>query len=108
MFFSSLCIILEFPETKFKLIIHLNTRWECIVFDFAFYLPSFLFLTFFPIFSLSLPPFELKMYTYTMLFQFKPLARPVVEHHAATNGSTVHYDTICNAPWEVQAHNTHI
>jgi hypothetical protein len=43
-----------------------------------------------------------------MLFQFKPLARPVVEHHAATNGSTVHYDTICNAPWEVQAHNTHI
>lgn len=42
-----------------------------------------------------------------MLFHFKLLARPVVDYHAAANGSTVHCDTIYNPPRELQAHNTH-
>lgn len=42
-----------------------------------------------------------------MLFHFKLLARPVVDYHAAANGSTVHCDTIYNPPWDLQAHNTH-
>lgn len=100
---------LDGQKQNFKLYVNLNTRRE--FFSFPFF--SFFFIPFlshsFSAFSLSLSrsSFRTENYTYKMLFHFKLLARPVVDYHAAANGSTVHCDTIYNPPRELQAHNTH-